>query len=279
VSARNPWVRAVVLAGVALALVACARPATPTPTPPALPAALPGDHVLLRVEEHAGMIGWQDASTPRRFVLTADGRLQSVVAGRTRLPAIRETMLAPDALAAAWKRIVASGVTRDGRLDVPGLFDAESTVFMADDGDHRTKLEVYGLGATGDVTGPGVPAPSGDAPARLAAGDLLSELTVLATGRPVEAPRLALYIAGAGDGVLPSVPWTGALDLASAGGPVAAPGFERCVVLDGDHASATAELARQLPADALVEQDGARWVLGFRPLFADEPDPEGCRGA
>jgi hypothetical protein len=124
-----------------------------------------------------------------------------------------------------------------------------------------------------------VPVPSGDVQARRAALDLLAELAALATGDPVEASRLAVFVGGVGDGLGPSVPWTGSLDLATAGAPVRDPGFDRCVVLAGDGAAATAAVARQLPADAFVEQAGVRWVVGFRPLFAGEADPEGCAPA
>ncbi|HEU0243082.1 MAG TPA: hypothetical protein VFQ75_04200 [Candidatus Limnocylindrales bacterium] len=259
----------------AIALAGCGPSASPTPL--ALPADLPGDHVLLRVEEYGGLAGWQDASTPRRFSLTADGTLLGVTPGVSRMPAIRETHLDPAALAAAWATIGASGVARDGKLDIPGLFDADSSFITVDGGGRATTLQVYGLGVSGDVAGPGVPVPAGDVPARRAVADLLAELAVLAAGgEPVDAPRLALYIANAGDGLLPAVPWTGALDLAAAGGPVSVAGFERCAVLEGDHAAAAAEFARALPADRVVEQGGARWAVGFRPLFADEADPDGC---
>jgi hypothetical protein len=265
---------ALALAAAAIALAGCGQP--PGRTPAAVPADVADDHVLLRVEEYAGMTGWRDATTPRRFVLTADGTLLSVVPGAGMLPTIRETHLPPDALAAAWAMVQASGVARDGKLDIPGLFDAQSSFFTVDDGTRSTTLQVYGLGATGDVAGPEIPAPSGEAPARLAATDLLAELTALADGVAVEAPRLAVYVADAGDAEGAEVPWTGPLELATAGAPVTTPGFERCAILEGDHAAAAAELARTLPVEAIVVQDGARWVVGVRPLFADEPDPEGC---
>ena len=150
----------------------------------------------------------------------------------------RATSLEPDALASAWAAVQASGVARDGKLDIP--------------------------------------APSADVPARLAAADLLTELAVLVDGEAVDPPRVALYMASAGDAIQPAVPWTGPLDLATAGTPVTAAGFERCAINDADHAAAAAEIGRSLAADALVIQDDARWVVGFRPLFADEPDPEGC---
>jgi len=223
------------------------------------------------------MVGWEDASTPRRFALTADGVLLSVdPPGGSKLPAIRETRLGPAALASAWAAVQASGVARDGKLDITDLFDAQSTFFTVDDGRHATTLQVYGLSTTGDVAGPEIPAPSADVPARLAAADLLSELAVLVNGEAVDPPRVALYMASGGDAILPAVPWTGPLDLATAGTPVTTPGFERCAILEGDHAAAAAEIGRSLAADALVIQDDARWVVGMRPLFADEPDPEGC---
>ena len=99
---------------VASLVVACGG-ASPSPSLAALPSGLPVDHTLLRVEEYAGMVGWQDASTPRRFALTADGVLLSVDApGGSKLPAIRETRLGPAALASAWAAVQASGVARDG---------------------------------------------------------------------------------------------------------------------------------------------------------------------
>ena len=267
----------VVTGAVVMTLAAsCAAPA-PSPTAaPTAPDGLDPDHVLVSIEDLSGWPGFEGTYDPRVASLMADGTLITSDPARNALLTTTSATLDPSELDAAWASVVGRGLAIDRTLELPGLFDASTTAIRTDDGTRSTTLSIYALGG-----GPteGTFPPEEDLLRRNAEA-AIAELRSVAGAEPWTPPALLLWwnhYAEAPSGLQPRlVAWTPPVDLASAGAPVDTPVYERCARLEGDQAAAVADLARTLPGDVVVEQDGTRYSFVVRPIYPDELGEVDC---
>jgi hypothetical protein len=268
--------------GFALLLVAggCSPSPQATPMPVAAPTGLPADHLLLAVEEFAGMPPWAAIDMPRRITLLSGGTLiiQEPLTHRL-VPSIKQTPLDRAALDRVWAGALDAGLAKDARLEVPGLFDAETTLVHLDNGQRTTLLSIYGLGIEGDGPGDAGPAiPAAEVALRRRVRSYLAVLRRLVADEPFWPPAIALWVGSAGDGqAFPRVlPWTAALDLGTVGEAVVDTFWQRCVVLDGGAAREVLEIGLSLPLDAAVAQGAQQYRVGIRPIMPDEVGRVGC---
>ena len=263
--------------GIALGLIVACGPTQSFE----VPTGLPDDHVLLAVDYIVHQPELDGVYDPRLITLTADGTL---VLERRDVDAVLGTTakLLDDAeLGQAWSAIVRSGVFSDGLLSLPG-FAAHTTttatnVFRVDDGTLQTTLTIDDLGSEQVFRGE-PPIQASEMSLRAAATRLMDELRTLGGPEPWTPPALLMWWRPElpADANATIVPWTLPLDLATAGQAVDHPVWERCARVDGAAAAAVAELARSLPIDHLVEQDGARYAINLRPIHPDELDDVAC---
>jgi hypothetical protein len=268
-----------VAAAAALLLVAagCGPGPGPTPTPPPsfppVPLGLDPLRPIILVDTLPNPISLPDTYDAREVVLYADGTLVVSNPAGSLLATVTAT-LSPEALAGAWARVHASGLARDGSLSLDGLFDAGTTRFLVDDGTTNTEFLVYALGAE-PMDGQS-PFPAADSALRRNAAETIDSFRELATQAPWTPPALLLWWSGyedfPGGAVAPRVPWTPAVDLATAGAAVRHPIFQRCVRVDGAAAAEVAQFVRALRSDVVVEQGGDSYALGVRPIYPDEQD-------
>jgi hypothetical protein len=269
-------VRTTLLALAMLLVVACTPSASvDTPT------GLADDHILFAsdyIVHNPDLVGVYD---PRIMTLTADGTLVLERGDLGTTLATTATRLDDASLAQAWSSIVRSGVFSDGTLALPGFASQTVTtttnVFRVDDGTRSSRLVIDDLGS--EQIFPGVPRIAGsEMSLREAATRLMDELRAMGGSEPWTPPALTMWWRPElpADSGATIVPWTLPIDLARAGRPVARPVWERCVRLDGEDAAAVAEMAHALPVGNIVEQAGALFAVGVRPIHPDELDEVDC---
>lgn len=259
------------VAAIPMLLAGCASTPTPPATPATVPAGLDPDHVLVSIADPTSWPGLAEVEDGRLLTLTADGTLVARGTDDARM-AITTTRLDRDGLDRAWASVIASGAAVDAEYDLPGVFDRSTTFVRVDDGSRATELSIYALGEDA-IEEPFSPEEQGR---RTAAAGLISELRLLAGLEPWTPPALLLWWSPSGDPAAPVVPWGASLDLATGGGPVDNPFYQRCVRLEGDQAAAVADMARRTASNVDVEQDGARYQFAVRPIYPDELDEVDC---
>jgi hypothetical protein len=262
-------------------LVAAIAMACGSTLPAPLPTGLPDDHVLFAADYIVHDPVVEGVYDPRLMTLTADGRLvlerrdvDSIMgATATRLDAAR--------LRHAWSAITGSGVLADGVLRLPGFANQTVTtatnVFSVDDGTRSTRLTIDDLGSEAVFPGD-PPIPPSEKALRAAATLLMDQLRAFGDMTPWTPPALLLYWRGEvpHDADATVVPWSGPIDLAKAGTRLEHPVWERCLRVDGPDAAAISGIARAIPIEHLVEQDGTRYAIDVRPIHADELDKVDC---
>ena len=274
--------RAVIAAAVlavpmALSLAACA-PAVPSPSvAPTAPSGLAPALPLVIVDELGGPTSLPDTWDPRSATLYADGTLVASDPRRGSLLAMVSSRVGGAALDEAWAAVAGTGLAVDRRLELPGLFDAGTTRIRTDDGTRRTELLVYALGS--DPVDGGT-FPPDEVVLRTNAAWAIGRLRELAGDEPWTPPGLLLwwspYEDFPGGAVAPRVPWTPAIDLATAGAPADTPVWTRCALLAGDDAAEVAAFARSVPPGVVVAQAGASYGIAVRPVYPDELGSVAC---
>ncbi len=260
------------IAAVAILVAACSS-TSPSPSGPVtVPAGLEPDHVLVAIDDASNWPGLGEVEDPRLITLTADGMLVVRMPNGARLP-VAQTRLDRVALDTAWAAVVRSGTATNATFDLPGAYDVNTTTIRVDDGSRSTKLSIYALGGT-----PTEGAFDADeARLRGAAGNLVSELGLLAGSDAWTPPAVLLWIEEPGEGLMPrAAPWTPHVDLATAGAPVENQFFDRCVRIDGQAAVDVTDFVRGLPSDVRVEQAGRSYGIAVRPIYPDQLDDVQC---
>jgi hypothetical protein len=276
---------AIAAAGVAVTGCAPTSPASPGVGPSAeaatVPPGLDPSHVLVRVDDAGGLPAFAAIEDPRVVTLYADGTLIVRLPAQTgSLVPTWATRLDAAGLDRAWTVATSGGLAVDRSLELPGLFDASTTVLMVDDGTRSTRLSIYGLGAEGVLDGAGATLPPDELGLRRNATSVLAGLRATAGLQPYTPPAILLFWApfeAEATGAPPRVvPWTAPVDLAAAGVPIQTPIWRRCALLVGAEAAAVVAVARPLPIDIVVEQAGTRYVLAIRPILPDELGTIAC---
>ncbi len=264
-------------------IAGCATAAPPAASPaPTAPEGLDPDHRLVMIEEISGWPGIEGTFDPRVVTLYADGRVVTSDPARNSILTTTAATLSPRDLDRVWAMVAATRVAQDRSLELPGLYDAETTWIRVDDGTRATTLSIYALGAEGGVGEPDGASmlPDDEIALRRNTVSLRTLLRESAGQAPYTPPALLLWWApfdAAPSGIEPRVvPWTPPLDLATAGAPVDNPVYARCALVEGAAAAAVAELTRTIPHDVAVEQGGSRYQVAVRPIYPDEVGSVAC---
>ncbi len=275
----RPGTSAVWSAAIAIALsLAGCEPAAPVPSvAPTAPDGLDPGRPLIVVDELGGPTSIPDTWDPRSATLYADGTLVASDPRGGRMLSTVSASLDGAALDEAWAAVAGTGLAVNRSLELPGLADAGTTRIRADDGARRTELLVYALGMDPAA---GATFPPDEIVLRTNASWAITRLRELAGNQPWTPPALLLwwgpYEDFPGGAVAPRLPWTPAVDLATAGAPAATPVWSRCAVLDGPAAADVATFARAVPSGVVVEQAGLSYGVAVRPLYPDELGSVGC---
>jgi hypothetical protein len=249
---------------------------------PSVPAGLDPSHILLAIDYFVHDSVLDGVYDPRLVTLTADGTL---VLERRDVDAIMgatATKLDAAGLERAWSTIVRSGVFTDGLLDLPGFASQTVTtttdVFRVDDGTRSSRLSIDDLGSEQIYAGD-PPIPAAEMQLRASATQLIEDLRTMGDREPWTPPALLVWWRPElpADANAEIVRWrTATIDFEAAGHPVEHPVWSQCARLDGNQAAEVARLARSLPIDHLVEQEGGRYGLVLRPIHEDEIDDIDC---
>lgn len=266
-----------VAVAIAVSIVACA-PVGPVPSvAPTAPEGLDPGRPLIVVEELGGPIWIPDTWDPRSATLYADGTLVASDPRSGMMLSTVSTRLAGAGMDDAWATVAGTGLAVDRSLELPGLFDAGTTRIRTDDGTRRTELLVYALGS--DPVD-GATFPPDEVALRTNASWAIGRLRELASDEAWSPPALLLwwgpYEDDPGGAVASRVPWTPAVDLATAGAPAATPVWSRCAVLEGEAAAEVTGFARGVPPGIVVEQAGLSYGIAVRPIYPDELGSVAC---